>query len=118
MAQSKRAQTIENLPHRPASDFKKVGWGEVNRTVQDKGGVVVTNHERPQAVILSLAEYERLQQQAAQSEAQVERTLAELRTRFDQQLSTIRGKGGAKRLRAAMRTPLELRGKLKAGTSF
>ena len=47
--------TLDDLPRTPASDVKKLGWRGVMKSLGSIGKVVVTNHNQPEAVILSAA---------------------------------------------------------------
>jgi hypothetical protein len=118
MSNVKTAQSLTGLPTRRASDLKKVGWGGLNRDVQSHGQLVVTYHDRPQAVILSVEAYQLLQQQARSAEKRTQSAIEELNSKFDQQLSSLRGKAAGPRLRAVIRKPAKLGGKLKAGSSY
>lgn len=102
----------------PASDVKKHGWRGVMRTVQEHGTVVVTNHDRAEAVILGVREYEALRTLARQTEDRVESELEELRHRFDERLKALRATDAAKRLKSVMRGAARLGGKVKAGTGY
>ena len=51
---------MDDLPHTPASDVKKLGWRGVMQVVARNGRMVVTNHNKPEAVILPVEEYNRL----------------------------------------------------------
>ena len=53
---------VDALARTPASDVKKLGWRGVMRQVGRDGAVVVTHHDRPEAVILSTDAYQRLVQ--------------------------------------------------------
>ena len=53
-----------------ASEVKQRGWRGVMRTVQQQGTLVVTNHNRPEAVILGVEQYEALRQAASLGEIQ------------------------------------------------
>lgn len=48
---------MEALPRVPASDVKRRGWRGVMWTLREEGAVLVTNHDRPEAVILTAAAY-------------------------------------------------------------
>lgn len=102
----------------PASDVKRRGWRGVMRTVSVEGAVLVTNHDQPEAVILSADAYVNLLDRAKQAESRVESDLALLRRRFDERLAALRKPDAGQRLRSTMRGPARLRGKVKAGTSF
>ena len=75
---------LARLPRSPASDVKRLGWRGVMRTVGREGKVLVTNHDQPEAVILSTDEYQRLMQAAEGAQAQQDAALDTLRRRFDQ----------------------------------
>lgn len=64
---------------------------------------MVTNHDRPEVVVLSLARYEALQREAAANDPMVA-----LRAEFDRELAVLREPGAGERLRRAFRaTPEE-----------
>jgi prevent-host-death family protein len=77
------ADSVKALSRVPASDVKRRGWRGVMRSVSAEGAVVVTNHNQPEAVILSAGAYANLLDRATQAEARVESDLALLRRRFD-----------------------------------
>lgn len=103
------------LPRTPASDVKKLGWRGVMRVVGQGGGVLVTNHDRPEAVILSTEEYQRLLQAAEAARALQEDALQALRRRFDERLAGLRSPDAADRLRGALAQPAALAGQVRAG---
>ena len=105
------------LPHTPASDVKRLGWRGLMKTVRSNGKTVVTNHNAPEAVILSTEEYADLMQLVQQASANTESALAALRRRFDERLAALQTPDAGERLRAVMRAPVELQGKVKAGAS-
>jgi hypothetical protein len=101
-----------------ASDIKRLGWrGVLERARQNKGQLTVTNHARAEGVILTHEAYTDLLRKAAEQDSAVERALLDLRARFDERLTDLRGKSGANKLRAAIRSPAKLHGKVKAGQS-
>ncbi|MHB1667681.1 MAG: hypothetical protein ACYCSR_08810 [Thiomonas sp.] len=104
---------LMQLPHAPASDVKKLGWRGMMRTLQREGAVVVTNHNTPEAVILSTEAYTALQRSAQQGAAKTEAELDALRQRFDARLSALQADDAAERLRAVLGGPATLGGKLK-----
>ncbi len=108
---------LAQLPRTPASDVKKLGWRGVMRTVGREGKVLVTNHDQPEAVILSTDEYQRLMQAAAGVQAQQDAALDTLRRRFDERLSTLARPDAADRLRVVFDAPTALQGAVKAGDS-
>lgn len=110
-------ETLDALPRTPASAVKALGWRGVMQSVATHGSVLVTNHERPEAVILSIEAYEALLQAAEQGRRQDSAVLDTLRARFDDRLAALRDDDAADRLRAVMDTPAKLRGKVRAGAT-
>lgn len=94
------------LPHKPSSALKKEGWSGFMREVNTQGVLVVTHHNKPQAVVLSVHRYqalERLAQRAKEREAQ---QLAELRARCDQRLASLNAPQANQALNAFMDEPI------------
>ena len=109
---------LSKLPRTPASDLKKLGWRGMMNMLRSKGKILVTNHGEPEAVIIPVAEYDELMRLAAQSEAQTESALANLRQDFDERLSVLQGQSAATRLQSTIRGGAELDGKVKAGSGY
>lgn len=109
---------LENLPHAPASDVKKLGWRGVMKAVRHSGRLVVTNHDEPEAVILSVEEYNAIQQALEQADDNESSALNTLRQRFDERLACLQADDAGERLRAIMDKPAKLRGKVKAGARY
>lgn len=118
MSQSLKLDEINDLPHKPASDVKKLGWRGVMQTVGREGKVVVTNHRMPEAVILSVAEYDAIRQALRAADAAQEPALDALRRRFDERLASLQAPDAGARLRGLLDQPARLDGLLKAGESF
>src|SRR5438552_14375133 len=100
MAGSTRITTFPpsaKLPRTPASDLKKIGWRGMMSALRSKGKLLVTNHDQPEAVIIAAEEYDALMQIVAQSEAQTESALTELRTSFDERLSVLQDRSAPSR---------------------
>ncbi|THF63432.1 type II toxin-antitoxin system prevent-host-death family antitoxin [Pseudothauera rhizosphaerae] len=116
MAQTLRIDALDTLPRTPAADVKKHGWRGVMKTVGSKGKVLVTNHNEPEAVILSTAEYTAMVQALTEAQTASASALETLRRRFDQRLAALRADDAGERLRALIRQPATLGGKVKAGT--
>ncbi|MFA5683354.1 MAG: type II toxin-antitoxin system Phd/YefM family antitoxin [Lysobacteraceae bacterium] len=102
---------LDDLPRTPASDVKKLGWRGVMETVQHEGGVVITNHGRPEAVIVPVAEYERLQRG---SDAAMEG----LRREYDARLAWLNGPTAHDVLNDMFAAPTDLDGKIFTGREF
>jgi hypothetical protein len=109
---------IEKLSRLHASDVKKRGWRGVMRTLRGQGAVLVTNHDEPEAVILTVTEYAGLVEVARQAESRMASELETLRRRFDDRLAALRAPDAGARLRSIMRGPARLRGKVKAGAGY
>lgn len=112
-----KLDAIELLPHTPASDVKKLGWRGVMRAIGRTGKVVVTHHNEPEAVILSVEEYGEIMQALQEAGAREESALETLRQQFDQRLAVLQAKDAGQRLRAVARNPAALGGRVKAGAS-
>ena len=117
MAVAISLEGFSGLARAPASDVKKLGWRGLMRAVGREGKVLVTNHDRPEAVILSTDEYQRLLQAAQGAEARQDDALDTLRRRFDQRLSALAAADAGERLRGAFAQPAALGGQVKAGES-
>lgn len=88
---------------RTASEVKEQ-WRDVVADARRHGEVTVTNHERPEVVVLSMDRYEELKR-----EAQANDPLETLHRRFDRELDALRAPDAASRLRKAFRaTPAQL----------
>lgn len=118
MSLALKLDAIGLLPRTPASDVKKLGWRGVMRDVQKSGPVVVTNHDAPEAVILSASEYEAIVLALEEAQGRDQLTLQALRKRFDERLESLRKPEAGDGLRAAARAPVKLHGKVKAGKSY
>lgn len=110
--------SIAQLPVAPASIIKKRGWKGVMRSLSGVGRLVVTNHNEPEAVILSTAEYVHLVNAARSAIDSAADPLKVLRERFDERLAALGAPDAGDRLRELMRKPGVLGGRVKAGDSF
>lgn len=117
MAVILKLDTIEDLPRTQASAVKKLGWRGVMKAVNRAGRVVVTNHNEPEAVILSAQEYGTILQALRKAESRNQSALDELRDRFDERLASLQAADAGDRLRSLMRGPAKLGGKVKVGAS-
>jgi prevent-host-death family protein len=108
MATSLNLKELENLPvkqqgRRPASDVKK-SWREIVNEVNTVGDVLVTNHNRPEVVVVSVERYAKLKRDAAANDP-----LETLRSTFDRELAVLQsGKAAGTLRRAFASTPREL----------
>ena len=93
---------LDQLPRTPATEVKTQGWRGLMRTVGRTGKVVVTHHDTPQAVVLSVEEYDAI---ATALQAAAERgypALDALRRSFDDRLAALRAPDAGARLRGLM----------------
>ncbi len=106
-----------DLEKTPASDVKAKGWPELMRKVAKLGAVVVTNHNHPQAVVVSAEEYQRLVSQAAGASEATQRaqSLKQLQAEFDAHLSVLNDGPGLTR---ALARPARRGIKLTPGKSL
>lgn len=117
MALALRLDPLDTLPHTPAADVKKLGWRGVMKSVGRSGKVVVTNHNTPEAVILSAQEYGAIQLALQEAAERAEPALDALRQRFDARLAALQADDAGDRLRALMQRPARLDGDVVAGGS-
>lgn len=110
--------SVAKLARTPASDLKKLGWRGLMNTVRIKGKLLIANHDSPEAVIVSVAEYDAMMQIVEQSQAQVESSLAGLRKSFDERMSVLQDRSAATRLRSTIRGRAKLDRKVKAGFGY
>lgn len=115
-------EPISELTRTTASAVKE-HWRKVMREVRDQHMVVVTNHNEPQAVIISAEQYEAMQAQVEALKNALELrsqnpALAELRHGFTQRLAVLQDARAADRARDLLRRPACLAGKVKAGTGY
>jgi prevent-host-death family protein len=85
---------------------------------RSKGRLLVTNHDEPEAVIVSVPEYDALMHLVEQSETQTESALAGLRQNFNERLAVLQERSAAARLRSTIRGRAKLSGKVKAGGGY
>ncbi|NIJ69818.1 type II toxin-antitoxin system prevent-host-death family antitoxin [Xanthomonas sp. 60] len=116
-------EPITELTRTTASSVKE-HWRKVMQDVRDQRMVVVTNHNEPQAVIISAEQYQVLQAQVEALENALGElrsqnpALAELRHGFTQRLAVLQDAQAGNRARDLLRRPARLEGKVKAGTGF
>ena len=117
MAIALHLDAIDDLPRTPASDVKRLGWRALMDAIAKSGQVVVTNHDKPQAVILSMDTYAAILEALRQASASDDAALDVLRRRVDTRLAALSAPDAGAALRATMRKGAKLRGKVKAGAS-
>lgn len=109
---------LEDLPHTPASDVKKLGWRGVMATVHREGKVLVTNHGRPEAVVLSAEAYDDLLQEALETRVRKQAALDELSRQFDERMKVLQTSEAREKLRGILRRPINFDGKIFTGDEF
>jgi PHD/YefM family antitoxin component YafN of YafNO toxin-antitoxin module len=109
---------LQQLPRKPVSDVKREGWRGVMRSVDSAGRLLMTNHDQPEAVILSLQEYRLLTEQAARAQRDNQDKLDRLSRAFDAELAVLQQPGAGDRLRGAFDAPLGLNGEVIAGRGY
>lgn len=113
-----KLDVIDDLSRAPASDVKKLGWRGIMKTVGRNGRLAITNHNEPEAVILSADDYDAIMRALQAAQSRPDPALEALRSRFDERLQSLAADDAGDRLRALMRKPATLGGKVKAGTGF
>ena len=90
------AMTLEQLEEltgsqakRPASDVKSQ-WRSIVDQANEVGEVLVTNYNRPEAVVLSVEHYAKLKEQAAANDP-----LARIKAELDRKLAWLKEPGAA-----------------------
>jgi PHD/YefM family antitoxin component YafN of YafNO toxin-antitoxin module len=109
---------IAELPRTRASDVKKDGWRAVVKSADRSGFILVTNHDDPAVVIVSVEKYSELVAAAGEAKTRLQEGLELLRTRFDERLAVLKSEDAGDRLRSIMSKPAKLQGKVKAGASY
>ncbi len=109
---------LASLPRTPASAVKKNGWRGVMRTLDAQGKILITNHNDPEAVILSTREYTALMQAVQLAQSNLQTPLEALQRKFDERLSILNSPDAGDRLRSLMDQPATLEGQVKAGTGY
>ena len=107
---------LKGMPVSAASAVKSAGWRGITKALGAEGKLLITNHNEPQAVILTTAEYGRLL--SAGTARSASDPIAELRRRFDERLSSLDKDDAGDRLRGLMASPGKLAGKVKAGSTY
>ena len=110
--------SLDALPKTPASDVKKLGWRGVMDAVHREGKVLVTNHGRPEAVVLSAEDYDDLLQKALETRARKQAALDELSRQFDARMQVLQTPEAREKLRGILRRPIDFGGKLFTGNEF
>ena len=111
------AEDLDTLPRTPATSVKTLGWRGVMQAVRRTGSILVTNHDKPEAVILSTEAYAALVGAVREARRKDAAALDLLRARFDERLAALQSGDAGDRLRAVMDAPAKLRGKVRAGAT-
>lgn len=114
---------ITELTRTTASTVKEQ-WRKVMQDVREQQAVLVTNHNEPQAVILSAEQYQAMQAEVVSLQRDLaslrEQTpaLQHLRQRFDDRLAVLDSAAADNKARALLRKPARLKGKVVAGSGY
>jgi len=114
---------ITELTRTTASTVKE-HWRKVMQDVREQQAVLVTNHNEPQAVILSAQQYQAMQAEVVSLQRDLASlreqapALQQLRQRFDDRLAVLDSAAPPKRARARRRKPARLKGKVAAGSGY
>jgi len=111
-------EPLAHLERKPVSDVKREGWRGIMRSVDAAGKLLMTNHDQPEAVILSLREYRLLTELAERTQRENQGKLERLSRAFDAELAVLQQPDAGDRLRQAFGAPLALNGEVIAGRSF
>ena len=111
-------ESLAHLERKPVSDVKREGWRGIMRSVDAAGKLLMTNHDQPEAVILSLREYRLLTELAERTQRENQSKLERLSRAFDAELALLQQPDADDRLRQAFGAPLALNGEVIAGRSF
>ncbi len=103
--------TGADTPVHPSSAVK-AGWGKILREVARHGEVIVTSHNRPQAVVVDIETYKDLVRRA-----QANDPLHTLQAEFDRKLALFNAPGAGDRLRAIAKAGILAPGARKAGNA-
>lgn len=109
---------LEQLPRKQSSALKNEGWSGFVRSAKEAGALVVTTHNRDEAVVLSIAEYKRLLAAAGSEEERRRKLLEELNARFDARMSALNEPGAEQRVVNFMTKHARLGGRVKAGQTW
>jgi len=109
---------LAELPVTTASDLKRQGWRSVMVQVRREGHMLITNHNTPEAVILSPEQYDRLVSAAQQALARPNPKLEALRLRFKERMQCLLEEGANEKLGSLMSRPLKLDGTVIAGETY
>jgi PHD/YefM family antitoxin component YafN of YafNO toxin-antitoxin module len=118
MGHTLRIDALEQLPRAAATDVKTHGWKALLRSLSSQGELVITNHQQPEAVILSTQRYQDLVNAIREAQQASPDPLVQLRKRFDERLSALEAGDASDRLRDLMENPGKLNGKVIAGSSY
>lgn len=108
-------QVFADLRQTTATAVKTGGWSSVAQSAREAGAVVVTSHNKPDAVVLSPEEFARLKGLAEREAQREQRMLDELNARFDARMQALQAPGMGQRMADFMQKPVRLNGRVRAG---
>ncbi len=109
---------LVQLQRKPVSDVKREGWRGIMRSVDAAGKLLMTNHDQPEAVILSLQAYRQLTELAGRAQRDNQDKLDRLSRAFDAELAVLQQPDAGDRLRDAFAAPLALNAEVIAGRGY
>lgn len=109
---------LVQLRRKPISDVKREGWRGIMRSVDAAGKLLMTNHNQPEAVILSLQAYQQLSDLAERAQRDSQDQLDRLSRAFDAELAVLQQADAGDRLREAFAAPLALNAEVIAGRGY
>jgi PHD/YefM family antitoxin component YafN of YafNO toxin-antitoxin module len=105
-AEPDNQSALLQLQRKPVSDVKREGWRGIMRSVDAAGRLLMTNHDQPEAVILSLQEFRLLTDLAGRAQRESQNKLERLTRAFDAELAVLQQPDAGDRLRDAFAAPL------------
>jgi PHD/YefM family antitoxin component YafN of YafNO toxin-antitoxin module len=109
---------LTDLPHMPLSACQIPDWDDLIQEVAKQGVLLVTHHDHPEAVLLSIDGYKMLARMAQCELARRAEQLDELNGRFDKKLACLKTPEARHALDAFMDDSVILGGQVLAKTSY
>lgn len=104
---------FQDLLHKSLAEFKKDNWGGFLREVRAYRALLVTHHNQPEAVVLSIERYQELARLAQREKVHAAQLLAALGARFDLRLASLNSPSAYHALNAFMDEPVDWDGRLR-----
>lgn len=107
-----------DLPRKASSHLKTEGWSRFVRQAEQTGALLVTSRDQPDAVLVTPQRYAALVAAAEREEQRRRQVLDELNARFDERMQALNSSAVARRVDSFMDTPVQLRGRVRAGQTY